>query len=118
MTRSAFSFSFFYGGCNILGGCDILLQNLNKKAKKIYYSEINLCKSFFSNKSGNLSDRITLIEHGKTISDNFQISNIFNLNFTNVASSPINSEMSYRPSPCNVHVSAESAIIRSQYYKH
>jgi hypothetical protein len=46
-----------------------------------------LCKPFFSNKSGNSNERITLVEGGEIISDNCLLSCVFNKFFINVAAS-------------------------------
>ena len=68
-------------------------MRLLRKTKKAYYSNLNIkvyykrfwktIKSFFSDKSSNFKN-ISLIENGNRLTDDFEITETFNLYFQNL----------------------------------
>ncbi|XP_065667596.1 uncharacterized protein LOC136087900 [Hydra vulgaris] len=98
-----------------------LVVKLNRKNKKKYFEQINtlstlntslwkLTKPFFSDKSTNSNERITLAENGNIISDSSLLTNIFNKYFINVAlPSSMADHIKWSFSPCTSDP-VESAI--------
>ena len=72
--------------------------NLNRNIKRKYFSKIDIstnennslwkiCKPFLSDKSGNLNERIILVENDNVIADNPTLANTLNEYFTNIITS-------------------------------